>query len=347
MKILKPLFVSLFFIFALFFLFKNPSQYLENTKNLNKYKYSFSTMSTEANVVLYCDNKNKADKGFKIVENKFEEIVSICNVYNENSEISKINKNAHLAKIKLSNSLVELLNISRKFFHLSNESFDITAGPLIKLWGFYKKRKELPIFQDIIDAKLNIGFDNIVLQNKTILFKKKGIKIDFGGIAKGFAIDKAIEELKKNGFNSGFINLGGNIRTLSSLPKDKKYYTIGIKNPKNKKQILGTVQIKNNSISTSGNYERYVNIKNKKYTHIINPKTGLPIEGMLSVTVITPLAVEADALSTSIFINGADYAKKIAKEFKNTSILIISEKNGIINTVKIGDIWNNIQDLTE
>ena len=338
MNVIKPVFLLIFFISSIFFLSKD----FFFTDSIEGYPHSFFTMSTQATVTLYCQNQKMANKGFKIVENKFKEIVSACNVYDSESKISKINQNSYSKDTKCSPLIWELLNISKKFYEISDYSFDVTAGPLIKQWGFYKKQNKLPSAQDIIKAKSNVGFNNIIIKKDKIRFNKKGIKIDFGGIAKGFAIDKAIEELERNGFKSGFINLGGNIRTLSKLPKDKENFKIGIKNPKDKNRLLGTIKIKDNSISTSGNYERYVTINGKRYTHIINPKTGMPVEGMLSVTVVTPFAVEADALSTAIFINGAEFAKKLKGKYPNINILIISEKDNKIIINKIGDIWDNI-----
>lgn len=274
-------------------------------------------------------------------------IDSTCNIYDPESEISKLNATAYQKPFKCSDLLWEVLEKSRYFYHLTDGAFDISAGPLMKLWGFHRKRKTLPDAKEIAEVKKLVGLDKVVFnkKEKTIKFLKKGIKLDLGGIAKGFAVAKAAEAAKKCGVKSGLINLAGNAYCFPNPPPGKNDYLIGVRHPRDKTSLCGTVNLLDKSVATSGDYERYVIIDGKKFAHIMDPATGKPIQHMLAVTVVTPDATDADALSTGIFIKGPEFAKKVIKEIPKTSILIIKtdETGEKTEIIRIGDIWTDIK----
>ncbi|MCF7889025.1 MAG: FAD:protein FMN transferase, partial [Victivallales bacterium] len=168
-------------------------------------------------------------------------------------------------------------------------------------------------------------------------------------IAKGYAVDLAFESVKKLNLKGGIINLGGNIRTFPSSPPGRKNYSIGIRDPFDKNKIMGgTVKILNSSIATSGDYERFVIIKGERFTHIINPLTGYPVKGMAAVTVICKSALWADAISTSVFLNGKHFAKKIHENYPGVDMLIIQGYKNLPQTISIntyGRIWKQINNI--
>ena len=287
------------------------------------------------------ENTSKiADKIYKQVE----EVDKTCNIYKPETELSRLNASAYSAPFKCSPLLWKLMIISKHYYDLTDGAFDISETPLLKLWGFYRKRKQLPTAAETAKAKEKVGLDKVIfdMKNHTVKFTVQGMRLDLGGIAKGFAVQKAAEYAKKIGVKRGIINLSGNAYCFQEPFPGRKNYIIGVKNPLRKNAICGKVKILDQSVATSGDYERFVIINGKHYAHIMNPETGKPVENMLAVTVITPDAADADALSTSVFIKGEKFAKKIMDEIPGTSFLIIRKnKSGIPTMKKLGTCWEN------
>jgi thiamine biosynthesis lipoprotein len=177
----------------------------------------------------------------------------------------------------------------------------------------------------------DVGYKNIELdsENVSVKFLNKGTKIDFGGIAKGYAVDRAKDILISRGIKNSLINLGGNIFALGNAP-GKKNWRIGVHDPRNKGKLLHSFELTNRAISTSGNYERFFEIRGKRYSHIINPITGIPCQGIISVTVVADSAEEADALSTAIFVMGEEKGLNLAKSIKGIKVLILKEDGRVI-----------------
>ncbi|MCF6175668.1 MAG: FAD:protein FMN transferase [Victivallaceae bacterium] len=303
---------------------------------------TFPVMGTIAQYKLYGDEKlveQAADK----VRDAFFEVDKLCNIFNAQSEISQLNRTAADRPFKCSPLLWAVLMQSKRAYELSGGAFDITARPLMKLWGFYRKRGDsLPTAAEIANVLKKIGMDKVIFDEsaRTVKFTQPGISFDLGGVAKGFAVDQAVIAVKKLGIKSGIINLAGNMYCFPEPFPRRKTYRIGIKNPQRKDKLCGYVDLLNSSLATSGDYERYVTIQGKRYTHIMDVRTGKPVTGMLSVTVITPSACVADYLSTSIFINGKDFAGEICKKIPGTQVLIIQENaNGKPEQIKFGTSW--------
>ena len=280
---------------------------------------------------------------FEAIYQKVAEVDEICNIYKPESELSRLNKSAYEKPFACGELLWSVLCESKKYYELSGGAFDISAAPLMKLWGFYRKRKTLPSPEEVADAKTHIGLNKVIFdpKNKTIHFTVPGMRLDLGGIAKGFAVDLAANIAKEHNVTIGLINLSGNAYCFPDPFPGKKRYTIGVRNPMHKSAICGKVELLDQSVATSGDYERYVIINGRHYAHIMDPRTGDPVENMLSVTVITSSATAADALSTSVFINGAKFAEKIHAEQPDTSFLIIRKNDkGKSEMFKIGNIWD-------
>jgi len=305
----------------------------------------YSVMGNISLEIKFYQNGPLEQKAAKAAYKKVAEVDTICNIYNPESEISHLNSTAFEKTFICSDLLWDVLVKSKKYYTLTNGAFDISAAPLMKLWCFHRKRKTMPSQEEIEKVKKYVGLDKVIFneQNKSIKFTIKGIKLDLGGIAKGFAIDQAADAAKKCGIKSGLINLSGNAYCFPEPPPGKKTYLIGVRHPRNKKALCGAVDLLGESVATSGDYERYVIINGQKFAHIMNPVTGKPVQKMLSVTVVTPLGVTADALSTGIFINGAKFAEKVCRKIPKTSVLIIQtdETGKKTEMIKIGNIWNN------
>ena len=303
---------------------------------------TFPVMGTIAQYKLYGDEQ-LVEQAADRVRDAFFEVEKFCNIFDPESEISRLNRTAADKPFKCSPLLWAVLMESKRAYELSDGAFDITARPLMKLWGFYRKRGDsLPTELEIHTALKNIGMDKVIFDEsaRTVKFTQTGISFDLGGVAKGFAVDQAVIAVKKLGITSGIINLAGNMYCFPQPFPQRKAYRIGIKNPLHKDKLCGYVDLLDGSLATSGDYERYVTIQGKRYAHIMDVRTGRPITKMLSVTVITKSACVADYLSTSIFINGKDFASDICKKLPDTQVLIIQENaNGKPEQLKFGTSW--------
>lgn len=307
---------------------------------------TYPIMGTMAEVSLYGETKD-AEKAADAIYDVFRKIEQVCNIFDPESEISRLNSQAGSSPFVCSELLWDILSESRRAWKISDGAFDITARPLMQLWGFYRKRGEsLPSEQELVLAKESVSLELVEFDDsaRSVKFKRPGVSFDLGGIAKGYAVDMAADEVAKIGIRRGIINLAGNIRCLPLPPPGKQHYTIGVKNPMDKSRICGTISCLDISMATSGNYERYVTIGGKRYTHIMDVKTGIPVSNMLSVTVLTPSALDADILSTSVFIKGAELAERLCRELPGTQILIIDQPDqATVPRVKsFGPVWNNI-----
>lgn len=286
------------------------------------FQTAFPIMGTVAEISVY--SEKELDTAFKLCKNEFDAVNRICSLYSAESELSRINADAFDAPVKCSNEMWYLLMRSKEAFIESGGKFDITVKPLMDLWGFYRKRDTEPSPEEIGAVLKKVGFDKLVFdeKEKSIRFSAKGMALDMGGIAKGYAVDRAAEALIANGINSGVVDLGGNLKLLPAAPEDKKFYRIGIKDPEDKNALLPEVQnvLPGMAVSTSGHYERFVIYNGVRRSHIISVETGYPVTGS-AVTVIAPKAVDADIFSTACTTGGKDTAEKLKKKYPELKII--------------------------
>ena len=291
---------------------------------LKKLEHSFPTMGTGA-AFTFWGAPEKAELAAKNGRAEFDRVVRACNLYDPESELAKLNRSAAEAPFGCSDELWVLLSEARQAYEFSGGAFDITAKPLMDLWGFYRRRGDsLPSEAEIAEAKKRVGLDKVVFddEKQTVKFTVPGMAFDLGGIAKGYAVDQAAEAALQAGIRRGVIDLGGNLRLLPEPPPGKPFYRVGIRNPKNRDELLPEpLELRNASVSTSGDYERYVTIGKQRYGHIMNPKTGLPTQADYSVTVIAPSAMLAVWLSTSVFLEGEELGERAEREFPGVQVI--------------------------
>ncbi len=294
-------------------------------------KEAMTLMDTFCEISCYSQDRASAIKAIDAAFTEMRRIENVFSKFDENTSVSNINRIAGLEKVIVSEEVFGLTERSVYYSRISEGSFDITVGPLMEIWGFVRRQKAIPD-RDVIDNALkSVGYKNIELDPKelSIRFLNKGVKIDFGGIAKGYAVDRAKDVLIAHGIKNGIINLGGNISALGKAPSGKNW-NIGVEDPRGKGRILKTFELRDMAISTSGNYERFFEIGGKRYSHIINPVTGKPCQGIISVTVVADSAEKADALSTAIFVMGEERGLNLAKSIKGIKVLILKEDGKII-----------------
>ena len=316
---------------------------LHDSRHLHSETIMFSTMSTFGTVSLAHQEKMTVSNALTAAHEAIREVEKTCNIFDPESELSKLNATAANEPFACGDLLWDVLTRARAFWRDSGGVFDVTIDPLMKLWGFHSKRETLPSADEIAEAKRLTGLDKVAFDDEkhTVKFTVPGMSINLGGIAKGYALDRAADAVRKLGVKTGWIEIGGNILALPKKSGGGKY-AAGIKNPFHKEQLLGKTAISDAAISTSGNYERYVVIDGKQYTHIIDPATGLPVSGMDSVSVIAPTGVASDAISTSIFIAGPDAVAGWTKKFPGLRVLIVRGPAGKPEILKYGKGWGDI-----
>jgi len=284
-------------------------------------RHTFRTMGTVAGLAFCGIDGQQAQKLFKQARNEFDQITARANLYDPSSELCRLNAIADREPFICSPELYQLLTEARLAWRDSEGAFDITALPLMKMWGFYRKEhKSLPTVQDIEKNLALTGLDKVVFddQKRSVFFPVKGMQLDLGGIAKGYAVDRAMNAVSSQARRI-IIDLGGNLKLHDQTGQN---FNIGIYDPLQNNRIERTIQVSGGAISTSGGYERFVTINNRRYSHIIDPVSGHPADKHLAVTVITPLAVRADWMSTAIFIRGAELARELVKKYPHTTVFI-------------------------
>jgi len=293
-------------------------------------------MGSRFDITVVVSDSVSAANYIQIAIDEIESIERIISSWDKNSETSKINKNAGVKPVNVSAGLFQLIKRSLVISKLTDGAFDISYATMDKIWKFDGSMVEIPSKKLIKNAIEKVGFQNIILneEKQTVFLKLKGMKIGFGAIGKGYAADKAKELLISKGVNAGIINASGDMSTWGKQP-DGSEWTIALTNPMNKQQAFALLPISNKAVVTSGDYEKYVTFNGKRYSHIINPKTGYPASGIISVTVLATSAELADALATSVFVMGIEIGINRINQIPNVECIIINDKGNIYKSKNI------------
>ncbi|HFK5502956.1 TPA: FAD:protein FMN transferase [Elizabethkingia anophelis] len=272
------------------------------------------------------------------IDKAVAEITRIENLISEwrpETQISQVNQNAGIKPIKVDREVFDLTKKGLYFSKLTDGAFDISIVAMDKIWKFDDSMDELPSEQAIKESVRNVDYRNIILDstNSTIFLRNPGMKIGFGSIGKGYAADKTRDLMKSMGVKAGIIDASGDISTWGTQP-DGKPWAIGINNPFNDHKMAAVLYFKENSVTTSGSYEKYAEIHGKRYSHIMNPKTGYPSTGLTSVTITGPNATMANGFSTSIMVLGEKEGLKLLKQFPEYHYLLITDKGKIVKNIK-------------
>jgi len=297
-------------------------------------KQSFLAMGTLGSVSLPASEAGRLGEAIAIVTNVLRNLEERCSVYRPESELSRLNARAGNAPLPVSRELREILALAKAYGDLSGGAFDVTIGPIMKLWGFNQNRTPVkPLTLDQVWPFLDkIGYRHIVLSNDTAFLDQAGVQVDLGGIAKGYAVDRCCAELLSRGFSNALVNLGGNMRALGApgtpgAPAKNRAWKIAVRNPFQPDQLLGTLRLLNGqAVATSGNYERFVTLNGRRYAHIIDPRTGFPVSGMAGVTVLAHTAADADALSTTLFVQGTREGLATLKKKPGCAALFVPDQ---------------------
>jgi len=264
-------------------------------------------------------------------------IEKLLTTFDERSQTNQINKEAGIAPVKVDREVFDLVRRSLRISEITDGAFDITYGSVDKrLWNFDRSMTALPDQATARSMVKLINFRNVILDDDkcTVMLKEKGMRIGFGGIGKGYAAEMARALLIKEGVESGIVNASGDL-TSWGTQADGKPWTIGIADPGNAHLPFAYMNVTGLAVATSGNYEKYVTINGKKYSHTINPKTGLPVTGIKSVTIICPNAEIADAMATPVTIMGIKAGINLVNQINHMGCVIIDDNNRIYSSKNI------------
>lgn len=280
---------------------------------------SLDAMGTTYTVAVYGHDRFALDSAMEAAFDEAVRLDEMLSNYRADSEWSKVNRDAARGPVKVSEELYSLLEQCLAYSKASEGAFDITVGPLMKIWGFYKQDGRIPHRAEIRQAMARTGWRNIELEpaGRTVRFLKP-IEMDPGGIGKGYAVDRMIEVLRKQGVQRALISAGrSSIYGLGAPPSEPRGWRVLIPDPRDQRKTAREVFLRNASMSTSGTSEKFFMAGGKVYSHIMDPRTGYPAQGMLSVSVIAPRTIDSEAWTKPIFVLGRQWAtRNRPKEFE-------------------------------
>ncbi len=275
-------------------------------------------------------DQSKADSAISKAFKEIKRIDNLFSTFKEESPVWKINNSIDTI-ISIDTEIYNLLVLCDSVTKLSDGCFDVSLNNLWKVWGFDSQSFRLPDKREIDSVLVFTGWENVKLLSDNKIIKRRNVGLNFGAIAKGYAVDKTIDVLKNSGIQSALVNAGGEVKVIGNNWK------VGIQHPRNTKELIEIVNLSDNSIATSGDYEQYFEVDGKRFHHILNPKTGYPSTGIQSVSIINKSNAFADALATVVFVMGLNDGMRLIESLIDTEAMIVDEKGEIFYSSKFGN----------
>ncbi len=293
-------------------------------------------MGSRFDISVVAENETKGNEYINLATNEIKRIEKLISSWDDNSQTSLINMNAGIASVKVDKELFQLIQRSLRISKLTLGAFDISYASMDRIWKFDGSMTEMPSEESIIRSVERVGYSNIILDEKdqSVFLKLKKMKIGFGGIGKGYAADRAKELLQNKGVKAGIINASGDLNAWGKQP-DGKDWMVAIVNPLNKEKVFSWLPVENSAVVTSGNYEKYIKLNGELYSHIIDPRTGYPSKGILSVSILAKSAELADALATSVFVMGVETGLDFINQLNGVECIIVNADNKVITSKNI------------
>ncbi len=294
-------------------------------------------MGNRFDLGLVSDNAAAALEGLEEAVKEIKRIERLLTTFDERSQTNQINANAGISPVEVDHEVFDLITRAQKIANLTQGAFDLSYGSLDKrLWNFDREMTSLPKPADMAEAVRLIDYQSIELNSadQTVFLRNKGMRIGFGGIGKGYAADRAKAMLIDGGFQHGVVNASGDMSAWG-LNDQGMAWQVAIVDPDNPKRTIAHFDLNHAAVATSGNYEKYVMIGGKKYSHTINPQTGYPIQGIKSVSVFAPMAELADALTTPIAVMGVEVGLDLVNQLQGVNCILIDDDNRIFTSKNI------------
>ncbi len=300
-------------------------------------------MGTKAWVTLYGYSAEEAEPIVGEALRELHRIESVMSTWRPASEISRLNGAADGTMRIVSQELFAVVDSAFYYATVTGGAFDITARPLVRVWGFQEGEAHLPSGAEIAGALERVGYERVALDaSMPGIALNAGMELDLAGIAKGYAVDRCVALLRERGATSALVNLGGNIYALGA-PPGKRGWTIGIRDPLGSAKTVGALILKDEAVATSGNYENFVEIEGVRYGHILDPHTGQSVDHLLSVTAVAPTAVASDALATGLFVLGGERGNDLVRRLPGVKALFAGPADGPITYRAAGDFGDALE----
>lgn len=282
-------------------------------------------MGTLAQVTVVAPDPVCARRCIEAAFEAMDRVYQTMNDRNPESELSRLSETAFKKEVRVSAELFAVLCTARQYSQLSGGAFDITVGPEVALWRQMEKTGIQPTPEQIQQARAKVGYEKLILNppQQTVRLEQEGMRLDLGGIAKGYAVDLAVEAIRQNGALGGMADIGGNIRCFGQPPAPAKDWIVGLQNPR-AETIIRRLKLNDFAVATSGDYRRYAEAEGKKHSHILNPSTGDSAEELISVTILAPTAMEADALSTAVSVMGKQRGLNLIESLDRIEAILIT-----------------------
>ncbi len=298
---------------------------------------SRAAMGTTVEIFLYASTRDRALELFEVAFQEIARVEAALSTYRPTSEISRINATAAERPVVTDPEVFGLIVRSLEYSRRTGGAFDVTVGPLVKAWGFFRGKGQYPSTEALAAARATVGWRNVTVDTvrRSVRFLTPGLELDFGGVGKGFALDRAASILRRHGVESALLGTGQSSYVAIGAPPGAEGWPITIPSPHNVGAALSTVRLRDQSLSTSGSDQQFFELNGRRYSHIIDPRTGEPVIGMVQVTVIAPDATDSDALSTALFVLGRDGAATLIDGVEGTAALLIADDHGKGNIIPV------------
>ena len=286
------------------------------------------TMGTRIRVELWAEERATGEAAIDAVMREMQRIDASMSTYKPHSEVSRVNAQAARAPMRISRELFDLLATAVEYSRLTDGAFDITYASVGFMYDF--RRRHRPTESQIEAALPAVNYRNLVLdrQRRTVYFSRRGVRIDLGGIAKGYAVDRGIAVLQQRGVGHALVSAGGDSRIIGD--RLGKPWIVGIRHPDHKEQVIARVPLADTAISTSGDYERYFDENGVRYHHILDPATGHPASKARSATILAPTAMRTDGLSKTAFVLGPEAALAIVNRLEDVDAILVAPDGRVL-----------------
>jgi len=275
-------------------------------KSSEMFVQSRVAMGTLFSIYLYTRDAEHAQTCFEAAFEEIERLDETLSNYRPSSELSRINRLAAHQAVTTDPEVFALLETAIDYSRRSSGAFDITVGPLMRAWGFFRGEGRYPQSQELQIASEQVGFEKVHLDvpTRTIRFAVPGVELDLGAIGKGYAVDRVVMVLREAGINAALVDAGSSTLYAMGAPPAKDGWTVRVPEPRDRSQTVSTLMLRNESLSTSGSYEKCFELEGKRYCHVMDPRDGMPVHGVLQTTLICSDSTSSDALSNAMFVMG-------------------------------------------
>ena len=282
-------------------------------KSQELFAQSRNAMGTLFTIYLYAQDEGSAESSLQAAFEEIERLDETLSNYRGSSEISRINRLAASGAVTTDPEVFALLERSVEFSRQSDGAFDVTVGQLMRAWGFFRSQGRYPTEEELASSRENVGWENVYLDpaTRTVRFAAPRLELDLGAIGKGYAVDRVVKTLRQTGVDAALVDAGSSTIHALNAPPGKNGWTVRVPRPGARSETISTVALCNASLSTSGSYEKFFQLGGQNYCHIMDPRAGKPVQGVLQTTLIASDSTTTDALSNAMFVMGPEAGQQL------------------------------------